>query len=65
MKTCDMALRLKAHTADAAMLFLNVRKRKERENRGWRERTRDKEREVLEEKKRNLKRTPSHNKKTL
>lgn len=26
MKACDMALRLKAHTAEAAMLFLNVRK---------------------------------------
>lgn len=24
LKTCEMALRLKAHTADAAMLFLNV-----------------------------------------
>lgn len=29
-----MALRLKAHTADAAMLFLNVRHRKERDKRG-------------------------------
>lgn len=28
MKTCAMALRLKAHTADAAMLFLNVSKGK-------------------------------------
>lgn len=30
MKTCDMALRLKAHTADAAMLFLKERHREER-----------------------------------
>lgn len=28
MKTRDTALRLKAHTADAAILFLNVRNRK-------------------------------------
>lgn len=33
MKTCDMALRLKAHTADAAMLFLNVRNRGKKEKR--------------------------------
>lgn len=29
LKTCDMALRLKAQTAEAAMLFLSARKRKE------------------------------------
>lgn len=30
MKTWDIALRLKAHTADAAMLFLNIMIKKER-----------------------------------